>query len=36
MTRHTLQGRSESEVLWFQRREAIAAAIRDEGYVVAS
>ena len=26
MTRHTLQGRSESEVLWFQRREAIAAA----------
>ena len=24
MTRHTLQGRSESEVLWFQRREAMA------------
>ncbi len=26
MTQHTLQGRSEAEVTWFQRREAIAAA----------
>ena len=26
MTPHTLQGRSENEVLWFQRREAIAGA----------
>lgn len=26
MTQHTLQGRHENEVLWFQRREAIAAA----------
>ncbi len=26
MTQHTLQGRSEAEVTWFQRREAVAAA----------
>lgn len=26
MTQHTLQGRNEAEVTWFQRREAIAAA----------
>ena len=26
MIQHTLQGRSEAEVTWFQRREAIAAA----------
>jgi hypothetical protein len=26
MTPHTLQGRTEAELLWFQRREAIAAA----------
>lgn len=26
MTQHTLQGRHEHELLWFQRREAIAAA----------
>jgi len=26
MTQHTLLGRSEDEVLWFQRREAVAAA----------
>ena len=26
MTQHTLQGRSEDEVTWFQRREAITAA----------
>ena len=26
MTAHTLQGRSESEVLWFRRREAVTAA----------
>ena len=26
MTTHSLQGRSENEVLWFQRRETLSAA----------
>ena len=26
MTQHTLQGRTESEVLWFQRRDFLKAA----------
>ena len=26
MTQHALQGRSEQEILWFQRRDALKAA----------